>query len=28
MSVQALNEEHAILDTLTFGEFTYWAPGL
>jgi len=28
MSVQALNEDHAILDTLTFGEFTYWAPGL
>jgi hypothetical protein len=28
MSVQALNEEHAILDTLTFGEFTYWTPGI
>ena len=28
MSVQALNEDHAILDTLTFGEFTYWAPGI
>jgi hypothetical protein len=28
MSVQALNEDHAILDTLTFGEFTYWSSGL
>ena len=27
VSVQALNDEHAILDAVTFGEFTYWAPG-
>jgi hypothetical protein len=28
MSVQALNEDHAIVDTLTFGEFSYWSSGL
>ena len=27
MSVQALNEESTILDSVTFGEFTYWANG-
>lgn len=27
ISVQALNEENAILDSATFGEFSYWAPG-
>lgn len=27
LSVQALNEDHAILDTLTFGEFIYWSLG-
>jgi hypothetical protein len=27
ISVQALNEENAILDSVTFGEFSYWAPG-
>ncbi|KAG6891732.1 hypothetical protein C0992_006152 [Termitomyces sp. T32_za158] len=28
LSVQALNKDNAILDTATFGEFSYWAPGL
>jgi hypothetical protein len=27
ISVQALNEDNAILDSLTFGQFTYWAQG-
>jgi len=27
ISVQALNEENVILDTVTFGEFSYWTPG-
>ncbi|KAF5386154.1 hypothetical protein D9615_002430 [Tricholomella constricta] len=28
LSVQALNKANAILDSATFGEFSYWAPGL
>ena len=28
ISVQALNEDDAILDSVTFGEFSYWAPGM
>ncbi|RDB25379.1 hypothetical protein Hypma_008094 [Hypsizygus marmoreus] len=28
ISVQALDKDNAILDTVTFGEFCYWAPGL
>lgn len=28
ISVQALNEENTILDSVTFGEFTYWASGI
>lgn len=28
ISVQALNEENTILDSVTFGEFTYWTPGI
>lgn len=27
ISIQALNEDNAILDSVTFGEFSYWAPG-
>ena len=27
VSVQALNEDNAVLDSLTFGQFTYWAQG-
>lgn len=27
ISVQALTEENAILDSVTFGEFSYWASG-
>ncbi|KDR75411.1 hypothetical protein GALMADRAFT_554495 [Galerina marginata CBS 339.88] len=27
ISVQALSEDNAILDSVTFGEFSYWAPG-
>jgi hypothetical protein len=27
ISAQALNESDAILDSVTFGEFVYWAPG-
>ena len=27
ISVQALNKDNAILDSVTFGEFSYWAPG-
>lgn len=26
IAVQALNEDDAILDSVTFGEFSYWAP--
>ena len=28
ISIQALNEDHAVLDSVTFGEFSYWAPGI
>ncbi|KAG6908385.1 hypothetical protein DXG01_004814 [Tephrocybe rancida] len=28
LSVQALDKENTVLDTATFGEFSYWAPGL
>ena len=28
MSVQTLSEDHAVVETLPFGEFSYWAPGL
>jgi hypothetical protein len=28
ISIQALNEDNAILDSVTFGEFSYWAPGI
>ncbi|KAF8972958.1 hypothetical protein BDZ97DRAFT_1900817 [Flammula alnicola] len=28
ISVQALNEDNAILDSVTFGEFSYWATGI
>lgn len=27
ISVQALNEDNAILDSVTFGEFSYWTSG-
>ena len=27
ISIQALNEDNAILDSVAFGEFSYWAPG-
>ncbi|KAF5321463.1 hypothetical protein D9619_001421 [Psilocybe cf. subviscida] len=27
ISVQALNEDNDILDTVTFGQFSYWTPG-
>ena len=28
ISIQALNEDNAILDSVTFGQFSYWAPGI
>ena len=27
ISVQALNDDNAILDSVVFGEFSYWTPG-
>ncbi|EAU91369.1 developmental regulator medusa [Coprinopsis cinerea okayama7 len=27
ISVQALNDENAVLDSVAFGEFSYWSPG-